>query len=595
MTKRLGGTGATVKAKRSFTRGFMRDEDGSFIIFGLAIFMLMVLAGGIGVDVMRYEAHRTKVQNTLDRAVLAASALDQTLDPDVVVLDYFTKAGLGHLVKSDDITWDANETERHVSVSLDLRMGTTFLRMASLEYLRFPTVSAAQEVASLSEISLVLDVSGSMGSWSSSAGDYKINALEDAAKQFVNLMLCNPTGSDANGFDWTAVPNPNDCTVENNKISINVVPYSEQVVAGEELLDYLNATQEHEERSCVVFYDDDYTSVLAGANPFPNTGLGEKPIQREAYADFYRRWDQTPYPAGNQPCLDNSSREITFMEDDLPTLFGAIEALSPEGWTAIDIGMKWGAALLDENLQAVVEEMADDNVVVEDFRGRPFNYDERSTEKVIVLMTDGINTQGDYLKEGYHNGPSGVFINTNPADTSSTDWDRRISIYDPDQDNYYWPWLDKRFDHAYGEGSYEHEDCHWVRDYYHWWYGWIYKQECTVQTVDEGGPAVQLDFAQVWEEKTVSWYEGWAWTENYINARWNYTEKNDHLKDICQAAKDEGIIVFTIGFEVNDYTQDGIMRDCATIPSYYYDVSGLNIETAFASIAREISKLRLVN
>jgi hypothetical protein len=37
------------------------------------------------------------------------------------------------------------------------------------------------------------------------------------------------------------------------------------------------------------------------------------------------------------------------------------------------------------------------------------------------------------------------------------------------------------------------------------------------------------------------------------------------------------------------------MRNCASAPSYYFDVNGLDISDAFAAIAREISKLRLVN
>ena len=38
---------------------------------------------------------RTKIQNTIDRAVLAAADLDQTLDPSAVVTDYMDKAGVG--------------------------------------------------------------------------------------------------------------------------------------------------------------------------------------------------------------------------------------------------------------------------------------------------------------------------------------------------------------------------------------------------------------------------------------------------------------------------------------------------------------------
>ena len=36
------------------------------------------------------------------------------------------------------------------------------------------------------------------------------------------------------------------------------------------------------------------------------------------------------------------------------------------------------------------------------------------------------------------------------------------------------------------------------------------------------------------------------------------------------------------------------MRDCASSENHYYDVEGLQIVTAFSSIARTINQLRLV-
>ena len=60
---------------------------------------------------MRYETQRTQLQYTLDRAVLAAADLDQTLDPQGVVEDYFSKAGMSdYLVRV--IVEDARDYER---------------------------------------------------------------------------------------------------------------------------------------------------------------------------------------------------------------------------------------------------------------------------------------------------------------------------------------------------------------------------------------------------------------------------------------------------------------------------------------------------
>jgi len=61
--------------------GFLCDENGTVTIFALMMFILMLAAGGIAIDVMRYETQRTQLQYTLDRAVLAAAALNQQEDP----------------------------------------------------------------------------------------------------------------------------------------------------------------------------------------------------------------------------------------------------------------------------------------------------------------------------------------------------------------------------------------------------------------------------------------------------------------------------------------------------------------------------------
>ena len=70
------------------------------------------------------------------------------------------------------------------------------------------------------------------------------------------------------------------------------------------------------------------------------------------------------------------------------------------------------------------------------------------------------------------------------------------------------------------------------------------------------------------------------------------TMKNNRLDDICNATKDAGIIVFAIGFEVTD-SSAAVMRNCASTPSHFYRVEGLDIEYAFASIANKINQLKL--
>ncbi|MEL7025714.1 MAG: pilus assembly protein TadG-related protein, partial [Pseudomonadota bacterium] len=88
---------------RNSTRLFARDEEGSFVIFALFIFIVMIMIGGLAIDIMRYENLRTTMQNTIDRAVLAAADTDQTVDAKQVVDDYLAKAGMPEGTYSVDV------------------------------------------------------------------------------------------------------------------------------------------------------------------------------------------------------------------------------------------------------------------------------------------------------------------------------------------------------------------------------------------------------------------------------------------------------------------------------------------------------------
>ena len=72
---------ARPRALRRRLNRFRQDEDGGLIIFSLYLFVMMLMIGGLAVDFMRYEITRTRLQNTLDRAVLAAADLRRRPPP----------------------------------------------------------------------------------------------------------------------------------------------------------------------------------------------------------------------------------------------------------------------------------------------------------------------------------------------------------------------------------------------------------------------------------------------------------------------------------------------------------------------------------
>ena len=78
----------------------------------------------------------------------------------------------------------------------------------------------------------------------------------------------------------------------------------------------------------------------------------------------------------------------------------------------------------------------------------------------------------------------------------------------------------------------------------------------------------------------------WYWQ------KYSATTGDSLLQDICDAAKDKGIVIWTVGFETTTHGEDE-MRECASSPSHYFDVEGVQIKDAFQSIARQINQLRL--
>ncbi len=66
------------------------------------------------------------------------------------------------------------------------------------------------------------------------------------------------------------------------------------------------------------------------------------------------------------------------------------------------------------------------------------------------------------------------------------------------------------------------------------------------------------------------------------------------FKKACEAAKAEDITIFTIGFQISSGSlADRILEECATTPSTYYHVEGLDLTATFQTIAAQVNALRI--
>jgi len=598
---------------------FARKEDGAMIIFCVMIFGMMLAIGGLSFDLMRYEMHRDRLQATLDRAVLAAASLNQERDPTEVVLDYFAKAGMSDYIDAGDVTvtpgFGSRKVEAVARIHVPLHHGTfrAFTAQGSDENTLIAEArGAAEEGIGDVEISMVLDVSGSMGDYS------RLVNLKSAANQFLNTVYDNST--------------------QGGTVTTSVVPYNAQVLAGQQLLDYFpNITDRHQNSSCLNFVTNDYSNTA-----MPLTTAYEQTLHFDAYIDEGDTW----WDLGEDfdpDCKTHSWREILLWETNKTTIQNYINAFWAAGNTATNIGAKWGTALLDPAMQPVVTDMISNSQLDPAAAGRPFDYGEGLAMKVLIFMTDGDNTD-THRMGNYRSGDSFVWK------------------YEQGNDVYYSIWHEGP--NSTPEFSYETEtqtewEQHWQQIWYCDWYYWngncgdwdYYWDDYWVEVVTEepvnkwfivyntavnaGGDTQWMwkptpyDNWGTYEEftpihpttgevrvKRLTWDEVWAeippeYFSDYILYRmdtlsWNdenaydwaveefgLTEKDPQFTAACQAAKNEGVIVFTIGLEVSNHS-DGLLETCASSTSHYYDVENLDISNAFQAIATQINQLRLV-
>lgn len=532
---------------------FRKEDEGSVIIFGLYMFICMMIISGLAVDTMMAETRRTRLQATMDRALLASASMKQTVDAQAIFDDYFAKAGLRGLAPTATVTQGMNF--RKVSAKYDpdhlptvdtIFMSKSFRQLlhkddaGGVDKLQVAASGVAVDGVEKVEISLVLDVSGSMrGS--------KLTDLKNASKEFFDTLLLDQP--------------------EEDTYSISIVPYSTQVNAGANLLSKYNVSGEHNYSHCVDFDAAAFsTTTLSPLDSLQRTGH---------FAPWNTNYRTRPVDWKQRTCPPVAERAILPLNDDINDLKDYVDAFVATGNTSTDVGIKWGAALLDPSAQTVVDSLIDDGDIDAKFSGRPFNYAEENTLKVIVVMSDGNNTSQYYFKQEFSGGY------TDPNANMSNVWKyisyyrgrpyTRYAIYNPDR---------------WGSNKYMHTDRESNRGS---WYS------------SPPSGATQMSYVELYDHASVRYVAAYmmqpaGYNYNYwrydVFSRVHPSDKDVRMNSICDAAKDRDVLIFTIGFEVTDGNATKL-SNCATSAGHFFRVEGVEISEAFSSIAAQLHRLRL--
>lgn len=470
---------------------FAKDDKGSLPIMVAVLMLPIIVATGGAIDLVAHERMRAKLQDSLDRGVLAAASLSQTQPAKETVTSFVRSA---NAATKFDLSIDETRAtnSRVVSATLQAEKTTTFLRLVGIDTMSVAVRSTAEEKRTNVEISLLLDVSGSMR-WNSSgtfpghSAKKRIDYLKPAAKGFLDTVLSD----DAREYT-----------------SVSLVPYAGQVNVGPAIFDrLLRGTRRHSKSSCFEFTAAELT---IGMPSF--TTRGQTPHfthwnhHSRMTADEQRSTEpwwcpddpHGPVPAGEIDFVRNETTDtdvtaVSLMSNDREFLKSRIDNYKLYDGTGTPIALKWGLLFLDPAFRPTIAS-ASSSLAAEiglnaSFKDRPAAFSDTGTSKFLVLMTDGaINEQ------------------VRPKDTS----------------------------------------------------------------------------------RSVHYSSNSADNETIINT----ATMESRAQTLCSQAKERGVTVFTIGFDVNDSVATQ-MTKCASSASHFYRVTSLNVADAFNSIATAIQQIKL--
>jgi Flp pilus assembly protein TadG len=336
-----------------------RAEDGNMIIL-VAISLLPVIATvGLGVDVARAYAVKSRMAAALDAAALAVGSSSGTDAQLSAVAQKFFDANYppGALGASPSVA--VKVTGDVISASASASLDTVFMKVAGIDQVPIDVQSKVNRQIAGLELAMVLDNTGSMTS------NNNIQAVRDAANQMTDILF------------GTATVHPS--------LKIALVPYSAAVNPGSVAPGLITSGDTYAPGSalgwkgCVV--------ERAGSNGDGDTSAAVAPWTRY---NWLPALDNNYSLTNASTVLSNPSNgnastgpnlgcptaitPLTNVKADLTPAINAMEAWS-RGGTLSDVGMAWGLRVLSPEPPFT--------------EGLPWNTPKWS--KAVILMTDGDN------------------------------------------------------------------------------------------------------------------------------------------------------------------------------------------------------------
>lgn len=524
---------------RSFLR---RDRGNTSLLVAICLLPVVGLLGG-SVDIIRANTASNELEAAIAAGALAAANLNQQGDAEAVVRDYVLSnlTGTAMQISRDQIVVNAESSlnSRRVEVTASATLPTVFLTLFSRDQFNLSARTVATQAIQEVEISLVLDFSTSMLTADQSGGKTRLQTLREAVTgdgAFIDDLLVEDT------VDHT---------------SFNVIPFAGNVNVGQSLFDRYAApavqgqtrTERQVVEQCFWFFfwyicqdvevDVEVEVVPGNLNP-SSTAYG---IGSDVETAGFR------FSEGDN-CLEY---ENSHFDDDsefpLETL-----GQNPHYWS----GQYFRSACPDSTAEILLNNNNKTEIK---------NHINNANAADWTAAQTGAMIGYKMLSPNFRNLVGGDFPER-PLDFNAVDSIKVMVLM-----------TDGQLTEQYRPVDYTRYSLHTSPNY-----AFVSKDNANGQngnTPFNGGG----NWGNYQRVLTVGSPDD-AITSN------NATQR---LRRVCDHAKSNGVVIFTIGFEISAGSdQEKNLQYCASDPSKYQLVSDLDLVDAFEEIASSITNLRIV-
>jgi Flp pilus assembly protein TadG len=396
-----------IKIKNNLS-DYIRHQGGVVaVMFGL---MIPVIVGATGVSVDMAQAYlvKSRLGNALDAAALAAASSGKS-DQDELeeIVDAFMEANypegrIGTKVNTD-VELDGDE----ITVTADARLDTSFMRIFGYNDVDIQASTTVQREVRGLEVVMVLDNTGSMNT------DDNIETLRVSTDNFITIL-------------FESVDDP-------EYVRVGLVPYASSVNVGPYGLGVDILGDAYGDDFVLPPDNDVYADYYNGMNPYTgnNYGIAEDDLEydtsekgqwhgcvlAEDYSldtedhegpwemyrhdfngnDYYADRDSydgtlgDTYNAYYGPNIYCPEQPIVPLTSDEDFLLSSAANMTASGATLGNLGMVWGWRVISPE-EPYIEGAA---------------YDDENWDKVVLIMTDGVNTMSNvysaYGRSNEHN------------------------------------------------------------------------------------------------------------------------------------------------------------------------------------------------